>query len=99
MVYNAFSPSPAQDAGLLSVIKINGIAHALPSYSSVDLRLIGQAGTTIMNGNTSDENNQPWNLPETVARDDETPTAADIVLAFNEAADCSIDDIQIVIVP
>ncbi|MCX2699266.1 baseplate J/gp47 family protein [Ochrobactrum chromiisoli] len=65
-VYNAFSPSTAQGTGLSSVVKINGIARALPSYSSVDLRLIGQAGTTIVNGNASDENNQQWNLPETV---------------------------------
>ncbi|WP_210246936.1 baseplate J/gp47 family protein [Ochrobactrum quorumnocens] len=48
------------------MVKINAIARALPSYSSVDLRLIGQAGTTIVNGNASDENNQQWNLPETV---------------------------------
>jgi len=65
-VYNAFSPSTAQGTGLSSVVKINGIARALPSYSSVDLRLIGQAGTTIVNGNASDENNQQWNLPPTV---------------------------------
>lgn len=65
-VYNAFSPSTAQGTGLSSVVKINGILRALPSYSSVDLRLIGQAGTTIINGNASDENNQQWNLAETV---------------------------------
>ncbi len=65
-VYNSFSPSTAQGTGLSSVVKINGIARALPSYSSVDLVLVGQTGTTITNGNVSDTNNQQWNLPETV---------------------------------
>ena len=65
-VYNSFSPSTAQGTGLSSVVKINGIARALPAFSSVDLVLVGQAGTTITNGNVSDTNNQQWNLPETV---------------------------------
>lgn len=65
-VYNSFSPSTAQGTGLSSVVKINGIARALPSYSSADVVLVGQAGTTITNGHVSDANNQQWNLPETV---------------------------------
>jgi len=65
-VYNAFSPNTAQGTGLSSVVKINGIGRALPSYSSVDLVIIGQAGTTITNGYATDINNAQWNLPETV---------------------------------
>lgn len=65
-VYNAFSPNTAQGNGLSSVIKINGIARALPSYSSVDVVLIGQAGATIINGYATDINNEQWNLPEAV---------------------------------
>lgn len=65
-VYNAFSPNTAQGTGLSSVVKINGIARALPSYSSVDLVIVGQAGTTITNGHANDINNAQWNLPETV---------------------------------
>ncbi|MFJ6322251.1 MULTISPECIES: baseplate J/gp47 family protein [unclassified Rhizobium] len=65
-VYNAFSPATAQGAGLASVVKINGISKNIASYSTVDLALIGQAGTTITNGVTSDEEGNQWNLPSSV---------------------------------
>lgn len=46
-VYNAFSPSTAQGAGLSSVVKINGIRRKTASYSTVDLRIVGQVGTIV----------------------------------------------------
>ncbi|NTG00118.1 hypothetical protein G6L30_08290 [Agrobacterium rhizogenes] len=65
-VYNAFSPATAQGAGLSSVVKINGIARNVASYSTVDVDLIGQAGTTIFGGIVSDTNGFMWNLPASV---------------------------------
>jgi uncharacterized phage protein gp47/JayE len=65
-VYNAFSPATAQGAGLSSVVKINGIARNIASFSTVDVTLIGQAGTTVTNGIVSDENSNQWNLPAIV---------------------------------
>lgn len=65
-VYNAFSPSTAQGAGLSSVVKINGIARALPSRSSVDLLVVGQAGTTISAGIATDTAGNRWLLPGSV---------------------------------
>lgn len=65
-IYNAFSPATAQGAALSSNVKINGIARKLASYSSVDLRLVGQAGTTITNGTARDENGEKWQLPASV---------------------------------
>lgn len=65
-IYNAFSPSTAQGVGLSRVVKINGIARLIPTYSSVDLRLIGQAGTTISNGLASDGDGNRWRLPASV---------------------------------
>lgn len=65
-VYNAFSPATAQGAGLASVVKINGISKNVASYSTVDVDLIGQAGTTINNGIVSDVNGNQWNLPASV---------------------------------
>ncbi|MWK54696.1 hypothetical protein GO594_01780 [Pseudomonas otitidis] len=64
--YNAFSPLTAQGAGLSKNVKINGIARAVATNSSVDLVLVGQAGTTITNGQARDEANNLWALPASV---------------------------------
>lgn len=63
--YNAFSPATAQGEGLSSVVKINGIARAVPTHSTADLTIVGQAGTTITNGLASDGVNR-WALPASV---------------------------------
>lgn len=63
--YNAFSPATAQGANLSSVVKINGIARNVSSQSTVDVTIVGQAGTTITNGIVSDGANQ-WALPASV---------------------------------
>ena len=53
-VYNSFSPATAQGNGLSSVVKINGITRLVASNSTVDLTVVGIAGTTITNGQASD---------------------------------------------
>lgn len=65
-VYNAFSPATAQGAGLSSVVKINGIARLVPSNSNVDLTIVGQATSTIINGIAVDSNSNRWFLPSPV---------------------------------
>ncbi|QUN56144.1 baseplate J/gp47 family protein [Burkholderia cenocepacia] len=65
-IYNSFSPSKAVGAALSSNVKINGIQREAPSYSSADLTLVGQAGTTITNGIAKDGNDNQWALPATV---------------------------------
>lgn len=65
-VYNAFSPSTARGTGLSRNVKINGIARRVASFSTVDLKLIGQAGTTITNGIATDDTNGQWLLPASV---------------------------------
>lgn len=65
-VYNSFSPITAQGAGLSSIVKINNIRRQVPTNSTVDVTLTGQAGTVITNGIVSDANNNKWNLPATV---------------------------------
>lgn len=65
-VYNAFSPSTAQGAGLSSVVKINGMTREVPSNSNVDLTIVGQAEVTILNGIATDINNNRWFLPASV---------------------------------
>ncbi|WP_043614308.1 baseplate J/gp47 family protein [Chromobacterium violaceum] len=64
-VFNAFSPATAQGSGLSRMVKINGLARLAPSNSTVDVQIIGVAGTTITNGIVSDGINQ-WQLPATV---------------------------------
>jgi uncharacterized phage protein gp47/JayE len=65
-VYGAFSPATAQGAGLSSVVKINGIRRLIATNSTVDLVLVGQNGTTILNGIVRDANNNNWLLPPSV---------------------------------
>lgn len=80
-IYNSFSPATAQGAGLSSVVKINGIQRGVASYSSVDLTLIGQAGTTITNGIATDTNGNQWNLPASVT----IPAGGEIVATATAA--------------
>lgn len=65
-VYNAFSPATAQGANLSSVVKINGIARAIASASTVDVTIEGVVGTTITNGVVQDTNQVNWDLPASV---------------------------------
>src|SRR5690349_17703370 len=65
-VYNNMSPSSAVGAGLSRVVKINGIRRQSPTYSTADLRIVGQVGTVITNGQAQDTLQQLWNLPPSV---------------------------------
>lgn len=75
-VYNAFSPLSAQGTGLSRMVLINGIARLSGSYSTVDLTLVGQAGTVIANGVAQDVAEQFWDLPASVV----IPTSGEITV-------------------
>ncbi len=62
-VYNQFSPSTSQGAGLSSIVKINGLQRETPSNSSADLTIVGVAGTIIGNGLVGDPFGYQWQLP------------------------------------
>lgn len=64
--YLGYSPATAQRAALSSNVKINGIRRQAASYSSVDLLLVGAAGTTITNGMVQDSHQIHWMLPASV---------------------------------
>lgn len=64
--YNSFSPTTAQRDALSRNVKINGIRRLVASYSQADLTIVGQAGTTILNGQVEDALGQKWNLPASV---------------------------------
>lgn len=65
-VYNAFSPASAASGALSSNVKINGISRAVASRSTVDLKLVGQAGASISDGIVKDANGVQWLLPSQV---------------------------------
>jgi len=84
-VYNSFSPQTASGAALSSRVKMNGIARAVSSNSSVDLLVVGEVGRIITNGIAGDAASNQWLLPATVT----IPDAGEITVtatAQNEGA-------------
>ncbi|TXH35313.1 MAG: hypothetical protein E6Q98_16100 [Rhodospirillaceae bacterium] len=67
-VYNQFSPSTSQGTGLSSVVKINGLKRLVASFSTADVRIVGQAGTLIIDGQIGDNQQLEtrWKLPASV---------------------------------
>lgn len=65
-IYRSFSPATAQGDALSSNVKLNGIARKAASFSTADVVIIGQAGTTITNGVAKDGNGNKWALPPSV---------------------------------
>lgn len=61
--YNQFSPATAIGVGLSSVVKINGLARQVATNSTVDVTIVGQAGTTLTNASVGDDLNQKWLVP------------------------------------
>ena len=80
-VYSSFSPLTAQSDALSRNVKINGIHRRIATYSTVDLRIVGQAGTVITNGQAEDTLGQKWNLPPTVT----IPLGGEIVVTATAA--------------
>lgn len=77
-----FSPSYATGALLSMMVKINGIRRKTSSFSTVDLRVVGQVGTTITNGLAEDVNGNRWALPATVV----IPSAGEITVTASAVA-------------
>ncbi len=65
-VYNSFLPGFAQGNGLSALVQINGLKRETPTNSTVDLVIVGVAGTPIQNGVVRDQSGNLWNLPELV---------------------------------
>ncbi|WP_057380695.1 baseplate J/gp47 family protein [Pseudomonas aeruginosa] len=84
--YNSFSPLTAQGNGLSSVVKINGIARAVATNSQVDLKIVGQAGTVIIQGIARDVSGLNWALPATVT----IPPAGEITVTATCTEMCAI---------
>ncbi|WP_344234495.1 baseplate J/gp47 family protein, partial [Cupriavidus gilardii] len=95
-IYRSFSPATAQDDALSSNVKINGIARKVASFSTADLVIVGQAGTTITNGIAKDSNGIQWALPASVVIPPEgqvTVTATCLTIGAVSAAAGAINQI------
>ena len=64
--YNSFSPLTAKGIALDNAVAVNGVTRQEATASQVDLRIIGQAGTTIINGVATDNFENRWLLPAQV---------------------------------
>lgn len=82
-VYSSFSPSTSKSDSLSKNVKINGIRRAAPSFSTVDVKIVGEVGTLILNGIVKDVNENKWILPERVVID---KTGEIVVTARSEKA-------------
>ena len=78
--YNSRGPATAQGAGLSSIVKINGISRKVPTLSTADVLIGGQAGAIISNGVVSDGTNA-WVLPAFVT----IPLAGQILVTATAA--------------
>lgn len=65
-VFQAYSPTYAQGAGLSAQVKINGLSREVATNSQAQGDVIGQVGTVILNGIVKDVNGELWNLPASV---------------------------------
>ena len=65
-VYNSFSPTTAQGTGLASNVKINGMVRKVPTFSTADVVIVGQAGAVLTNCVAMDAVGNKWLLPSTV---------------------------------
>lgn len=64
--YNSFSPATAQGVGLSRVVRINGIERGLATHSTVELTVVGTAGTALTNAIAIDTLQQQWSIPNLV---------------------------------
>lgn len=75
-IYNSFSPSTARGVGLSSNVKLNGLRRHEATFSTVDLLITGQVGTTISSGIAQDPEGSQWMLPPLVV----IPVSGDITV-------------------
>lgn len=98
-IYNSFSPATAQGNGLSSNVKINGLRRKIPSNSTADVLIVGQLGTTIVNGIVADTNNNQWLLPASVVIPVEGEITVTATAREKGAIAAAIDTITTIVTP
>jgi uncharacterized phage protein gp47/JayE len=84
--YNSFSPTTAQGVGLSNVVQINGLQRRIATYSTVQLTIVGQAGTVLTNAIAIDGLQQQWSIPTTTIPSGGTITVTGTSLAIGAIA-------------
>lgn len=99
--FNQFSPTYAQGLGLSSIVKINGIARLVPSNSTADVTIVGQAGTTITNGTIGDNAslNTQWVLPAEVIVPGGGSIVVTAICVTNGAVTADADTLTVILTP
>lgn len=64
--WQSFDPDASNGVRLDMIAKMNGLARAVSTFSTVDLRIIGQAGTVILAGRVADAFGYVWVMPDRV---------------------------------
>lgn len=62
-IFNSFAPPIAQGVGLARLVKLNGLTKRLATNSTVDLVIVGTAGTTLTDSIAVDALQQQWLIP------------------------------------
>ena len=62
-IFNSFSPTNAQGTALSSLVKLNGLERNIPTYSTVQLNLVGVNGTVLANCSAADTAGYVWTIP------------------------------------
>ncbi len=63
-VFNSFSPVTGQGVGLSRNVKINGISRRIATKSTVELDIVGVAGTILNSAIAVDNIQQKWIIPD-----------------------------------
>ena len=64
--YHSFGVNSAVGVGLSRMVKLNGIQRRTATKSTVDVRIVGETGTTIRNGIVEDGLKNKWDLPRMI---------------------------------
>lgn len=62
--YNSYNPTTATGIALDGAVKVNGLERHAAARSTVDLTLVGQAGTVITGAQASDPSGNLWDIPD-----------------------------------
>lgn len=97
--YNSLSPQTAVGIGLSQNVKLNGLIRKSATRSTVDVRIVGTAGTTIVNGVITDMANNKWNLPSTVVIPPSSEITVTAIAAESGALNAQIGEVCNIFTP
>jgi uncharacterized phage protein gp47/JayE len=80
LAYNSRSPVTAVGAALDSVVKLNGIARLVASYSTCQATLAGTLNAVVTNGTFTDASGNQWVLPASVTIASGSPAVGSITV-------------------